>query len=637
MAANRQGRRLPDWWGIADPYLRWAHQTDFRHFECDDERRFGILAKMPGGLSQKKREQFQAADVVVAHPYVGRKYFTASVSVDGRMPQLELLYQAGVRRMELATPVAMQRQFDAGLPMNRKPGPATFLGFIDDGCPFAHADLRYSTATGERSRIQFIWDQNGRPTASTFGYGRILRSDDLAGFLKAGTPLVGPDGTPCSPDEDAVYGLAGFPGMRRLASHGAHVLGLAAGKLPVAARISPSRWDERDSTRPPDWAEPDIRPEAALCFVQIPRKSLDDSSGRWLGRNVLDGIHMICREALKSKDLESVTINISYGPQTGPHDGSSLLEEAIDDLVASTKLFQLQVVVPVGNSYQSRAHANFSLADGGGAVTWFVSPDSETPAFLEIWLPRGVTPAQADVMIAAPNGISLRAAATDDIACAPDDSWHVVSSNAAATSEESRWGILVALRTTGGYEKLPRPPHGRWKVSVRAKPGKLSGIAHAYLSRSDYNFGGLQRGRPGYLWDPTYDPDSYLRHREYDRATSSPKPAARVRSKGSISGLATGTKTFVAGGYRIDDQEPAPYSSSGPSRGTRFGPDWTYPTDESRSLPGLIAWGNRSGAAVRLVGTSAAAPQYARELVEKRVDLGLPEPGDVRLGNGRRR
>jgi hypothetical protein len=63
------------------------------------------------------------------------------------------------------------------------------------------------------------------------------------------------------------------------------------------------------------------------------------------------------------------------------------------------------------------------------------------------------------------------------------------------------------------------------------------------------------------------------------------------------------------------DKEPAaPYSSSGPATHTERNPDWAMPTDESPYLRGVLAGGVREGSAVRLTGTSAAAPQLARKL-----------------------
>ena len=134
-----------------------------------------------------------------------------------------------------------------------------------------------------------------------------------------------------------------------------------------------------------------------------------------------------------------------------------------------------------------------------------------------------------------------------------------------------------------------------------------------------------------------------MRSREYDPPEdgNNPRPAVQICSRGTVSGLATGELSNVAAGYRIADSEPAIYSSAGPSRGARKGPDWAYPTDESRVFLGLNSWGTRSGASVRLVGTSAASPQYARD-IDRYGRKALPPEGDSpndadpRVGWGRK-
>ncbi len=517
-------------------------------------------------------------------------------------------------RVELATPVAAPRANSENLETSGGRGPERLIGVIDDGCPFAHADLRVNG----KSKVEFLWDQGAiashvGSTRSKFGYGYVFRGGALKRAIEAGTQACTP-ARPSMLDEDAVYEIAGQHRLRPLAGHGAHVFGLAAATVPAKNRISPSRLDGGDATEPPSWQNENVESDLAFAFVQIPKDALDDSSGRWLGRNILDGIHALIHYAVKTNTVKRATINVSYGPQTGPHDGSSLLERAIDDLVENpNRLDELFIVLPVGNSYQSRAHAEFDLEQGGGPVTWHVPPDSETPAFLEVWLPRGTSLADSRVAVRSADGLSL-AAVADKVLELPEKSWQVIASNTAPVGTPDQWVVLVALGATGGYAEVARPPHGRWTVSVTPVREDVAGVAHAYLARNDYNFGGLRRGKPSHFWLESYDPDRYMRSREDDPPATSPAPAVSIRSAGSISGLATGKFSNVAAGYRISDKQPAIYSSAGPSRGMRNGPDCAYPTDESRVFPGLISWGNRSGASVRLTGTSAAAPQYARDI-----------------------
>ena len=212
---------------------------------------------------------------------------------------------------------------------------------------------------------------------------------------------------------------------------------------------------------------------------------------------------------------------------------------------------------------------------------------------------------------------------------------------------------LIALGATGGYEETERPPYGQWTLTVApitpVPVDACNAVAHAYVARNDYNFGGLRRGWSSHFWLPDYDPERFMRSREDDPLpppSGSRSSAVRIRSAGTISGLATGRMQMsaadrrgasIAAGYRMSDNEPAIYSSGGPTRdpAKRKGPNWAFPTDESRVFRGLISWGNRSGASVRLVGTSMAAPQYAR-LIDQSGELKPPagKTVDPRLGWG---
>ena len=636
--------KAPSWWRLADPYLRWAHHTGFQYFKHARGEHFGVLVELKSPLDRAQRMALEKATIFVAKRYNGERFVTAELDLGKRDSQLDAFARIGALHVELATPIATPRAQDesAVIKVSDSPerligaigkNPKRLIGVIDDGCPFAHAELLSNGA----SRVAFLWDQGAgmprvRKTSSDYGYGHYYHGGALARAIELGTPPGG-----IAPDEDAVYEIAGQERLRPLASHGAHVLGLAAAAIPAKNRISPSRFAGSDATEQPSWNEV-TDSDAALAFVQIPKDSLNDSSGHWLDRNILDGIHALLDFALATKTVKRATINVSYGPQTGPHDGSSLLERAIDDLVANQKrIAELFIVLPAGNSYQSRAHAEFDLAQRGGPVTWHVPPDSETPAFLEIWLPRATTLAEAEVRVSSADDLTL-AAVADRIVEAPGGSWQILACNTAPAGTPDQWVVLVALGATGGYDAVARPPHGRWSVRVSPIGAKRSGLAHAYLARNDYNFGGLRRGKLSHLWLENYDPNRFMRSREDDPPAGTPQPAVRIHSAGSVSGLATGAHSGVAAGYRIADRQPAIYSCGGPSRGMRAAPDWAYPTDESRVLPGLISWGNRSGASVRLTGTSAAAPQYARN-IDIHGKKAQPPPGgypDPRLGSGRR-
>jgi len=143
----------------------------------------------------------------------------------------------------------------------------------------------------------------------------------------------------------------------------------------------------------------------------------------------------------------------------------------------------------------------------------------------------------------------------------------------------------------------------------------VAGMADAYLARSDPNLGRPQRGHSGYLDSDNYDPKRYMRASE--RLVEPQTGSAEVVARGSMSGIATGDKTYVAAGFCARTSEPYPvvYSSGGPARrGCREGPTYAYPSDQSKVIQGVLGWGNRSGVVTRLVGTSFTAPMLARDL-----------------------
>ena len=152
--------------------------------------------------------------------------------------------------------------------------------------------------------------------------------------------------------------------------------------------------------------------------------------------------------------------------------------------------------------------------------------------------------------------------------------------------------------------------------------------------------GTKRRAQPSYLRDVAYEESRRSVKAEYDDTVSD----SMVQKSGTLNGIGTGTATKMAAGYRLSDGLPARYSSSGPARGSRLGPDFAYPTEVSRMVHGIPAAGTRSGTVVYLSGTSAAAPQYARDLAKQRTPARQTAPNirqpatpiDPRIGSGKR-
>ena len=84
-----------------------------------------------------------------------------------------------------------------------------------------------------------------------------------------------------------------------------------------------------------------------------------------------------------------VAVNVSWGTFAGPHDGTSVLEAAMDELI-DLEGGRLQIVIPAGNAYQSRTHVNTTLSKNQSiTLDWRGQPDDLTQNFLEVWIPAG--------------------------------------------------------------------------------------------------------------------------------------------------------------------------------------------------------------------------------------------------------
>ena len=163
-------------------------------------------------------------------------------------------------------------------------------------------------------------------------------------------------------DEDGCYADARFKNLAPRQSHGGHVTDVFAGRVPTSSRVGPSQpgQDRRD---PPSWKiGTDPACKADLVFVQFPDNCIRDATGVWLKAYVVDGIRFILSHAHPTK-TKKVVINLSYGPTTGPHDGTAELEAAMTALTAefngTTNKPKLEIVLAAGNAYLERGPRRF--------------------------------------------------------------------------------------------------------------------------------------------------------------------------------------------------------------------------------------------------------------------------------------
>jgi hypothetical protein len=621
-----------------DPYLRYAIWTDFKDFEFFDNDKFSLflLAELKHAKDVTKFEKEMSAFGVEFGPdFVDTRYVTLRGKRQTVQRDTWPIWREHVSRVELSLPVkpsttafSPKRMIAPRFEQGKDPPGSLLIGVLDDGCPFAAAHFLKLLGSGAVStRVRGIWDQNqdkqpvtmpgGREFGqmlTDFGYGLEYRRD----FASSSTPKqigldewIGMHSTATrSIDEEGCYADAGFTSLARRQSHGAHVMDAFVGRIPISSRIGPSPpGDPRD---PPTWT-PDTGPASNvdLVFVQFSRDCIRDATGVWLKNYVIHGINYILSFA-DPTITENVIVNISYGPTTGPHDGTAVLEAAMTALVAEfdgvNRKPRLEIVLAAGNSYMSEAHVLFVRnANQPDHVEWIwrLPPDNTVLCFAEVWVDSAHA-GPASVTLTSPSGHLFtstspagRASVGGPMVWGSHTMWHLAV------------GPTIAAPATVAE-------HGDWTITVSHIVQGAE--VHAYVARTDPNMGVRTGAKRSYFVDPIWQQTRSAEASNIRIDGEFDKTGSLVSRNGTLNAIATaqGSSVHVAGGYVVATGRKSVYSSAGPARsGTltrRPGPDFLLPCDESYALGGIRAGGTRSGAVFRLRGTSAAAPQLARHV-----------------------
>lgn len=192
-------------------------------------------------------------------------------------------------------------------------GKGVIVGTIDTGIDFTHPDFR-DRLDSMKSRIIAIWDQNtfGGPTPEGFDYGELWTREQIEASL-------------ADP-------LRGVVTHRDLQGHGTHVAGTAAGNGAAVGRFG------------------GMAPDAEIIAV---------ATRFQLSTAVFDAAAFIFGEA--SRRGRPAVINISLGFDSYPHDGNSLIDEGLDNLLDARA--GRVVCASAGNSGMSMDHWGAQLVD----------------------------------------------------------------------------------------------------------------------------------------------------------------------------------------------------------------------------------------------------------------------------------
>lgn len=488
--------------------------------------------------------------------------------------------------------------------------PICLLAVIDDGLAFAHPTLLDGQG---QPRMECCWLQSATPAPNGKGtvlFGRELLRQDIATLVQE-----------CHGDEDRLYRAAGqFAGthgphpLAGRASHGAHVLSLAAGR------------------RPGD--DGDALDRIRLIGVELPPALVTDTVGFGKDAYVLAAFHYIFDRAdriAKAYGVERLplVINFSFGFTGGPHDGTDRLEAAVQAMIEARGPEITELVMPAGNHFQARLHgvvtAKAGDAEGRFTIPWRVQPDDRTSNYLEVWYPaeRAARPGQP--VIRNPAGRQAELVPMPGASASATQTIWTITHDGTATSTTigqvsldrfrgNRWRLMVILAPTdaAGAGWLPAPA-GTWQITINAGEAGAGEIT-CRIQRDQTVRSVRRHGRQSYFdhpGDKVFGPD--------DQPLDHDAQSLFVRRFGTLNGLSTQPHCTVVAGFRNVAAKgrrlPARYSSAGAVGARTTGGahvDMAAASDTSPARPGIRCAGSRAGATGRLSGTSAASPQAAR-------------------------
>lgn len=599
-----------------DPYLVWRDATLA-------VVSLPVILELNGAFDEPALRHLNSLGVWVAPHYIdfkmpngkAPKFVTGICKKSGSAGMLFAAVAAGVgpvARYELSAGFAnpdymleaLRQPWEPAEAIDPLPGKSV-VGFIDYGCAFLHEHFLRS----DRSRrVHALWnqehDKGATPTgktalawqpASRFAEGWFVDATHIEAFAKQYLRGAGIDELSC-------YRDAQYEPIRRHSTHGSFVMDVATGH--PAPMLHPGRASARH--------------DHPIVFVQLPRHVSGQQVSGLLRAQVLDAAHFI---ALHVANNERGVINLSYGGYCGPHDGSSIVELALDELLdAYGDRFGL--VVASGNALDQAIHAQLYLRSGeSDAITWENLPDDPSDSFVELWWPEG---SAVRLRVIAPGGVASSWVGAGDVSVLTRQGKTAAMLSACGQPCQSKPGsgsmALLAVAATA----LGTAPYGLWRIEVENSAGNTV-LVDAWCERDDPVFGNEAGPRQSRFID-------------------------NVERTGTLNALAHGRRSIVVGGYVLHDTarvisegSVGPMSGTGPGRGlpgrqrhpphdgiaAADGPEVLAPCD-SGFEDGLAAAAVLSGDEVRLAGTSVAAARYTRAYIDNAFSVPTtkaPPPG----------
>ena len=410
-------------------------------------------------------------------------------------------------------------------------GRGVLVGAIDTGIDYTHLDFRYdSDGDGfeESSRILAILDQS----YGLFGaeYSRQDIETDLANGHGSNEGIVR------QKDTDG---------------HGTHVMGIAAG-------------DGSSSSE----GFVGVAPEAWIVIVKT----------TYFTSDILAGVEYIF-DLADALGLPAV-VNLSLGGHEGPHDGTSLFEQGMDELVHGPGR---AIVVSAGNEGDQSIHASDTLL--GNASSFRIDPDG-WDAELSMWYPGS---SQFTIAVSPPSGQPIVAPWRTDSGTVQTAFGSVRIDNASMGVNPNNGDHEVFVRLSG------LSGSGQWQVTITDAGGN-GGRYDAWISSGS----------------------AVIVNGDSSSTIDEPGNARDVITVGAFNTKATWPS--LSGDQNYLSNYPlgvlASFSSQGPTRDGRIKPDISAPGAwVSAALSADAMWHgylvNPDGVHTMEAGTSMAAPHVS--------------------------
>ncbi len=419
---------------------------------------------------------------------------------------------------------ATQQQISAALPpgIPAVDGTGVIVGVVDFGCDFRHRNFRRADGS---TRILALWDQRSGAMPNSpqpYGYGRELSASEIDAALGTLDP----------------YQTLGY--RPRARSHGTHVLDTAAGNGRATGH-------------------PGVAPGADIVFVEVAAGDFEDEESFGNSRRLVEAVDFIFR---KAQELgRPAVVNLSLGTHGGPHDGSTLAEQAFDYLLDEQP--GRAIVIAAGNSHDDRSHAMGTVQPGAPRrLEWRIGPGDPTGNELEVWYAGGD---ELGVTLISPGGQRIGPVdlgSTVNLFLGNLRVGRIIHRQGDPNNGDNQVDVL-----------LRRELQGDWQVELSHVAG--GGGFHAWIERDDFG-----------------------------QSTFGPSDDDRSHTLGSIS---CGANTLVVGSYHalVASRDISAFSAEGPTRDGKQKPEVSAPGSA------VLAARSLSQGRTRKSGTSMAAPHVA--------------------------